>query len=1063
MSQPQELPVKPEGDCPKEKKRFGKPCALLVDTSGGPILFAGRNIGASSDIAAGVNIVRKNFENSSMGFWVSLPLSPSNEDDGFGVCHIVNKLVAQGATPSDCIKLTVKFPRGQFVSKVYDADDALKHRLAGQIPPEKLEKLSVIEVSLAPGARAQVIGMGMPHRNPGHPCEGWLKGDEVVDGKNIVSLLDAGSYKLVVPSHAKPLSNEWDESTLPPALSLPWGTDHWYDYDRFKKLISEHKGGQYPPMLSYTDDNTHVAVLVQSLAQDIVWVEEAARAIRKTMFDVYFVANDNADPQRRFYVVVPLTEAFSETYAEAWRRLAKEGLLILDLYDRATGKQLAAWDAKIIEHPSTVGKLHAHPVKEYELVLEDFAALNFDSGIRDYERKIDAVNLFDPRAPPTNPSAFGLEPVGGHWASGDPEKVEALQHRMKIARAIVRGTGFHDFADGIQWRGLLPAPPFQCPNINMMDLDQRELAALLENVLPADRERCRQYFSERPLGIALINGGPGFGKTTAAAVAAYGMIRSLGPIYVSAPTHVAVDNIATRLFDVSCRAVDLCNSAPGSNPRLRRLLVIRPHNAEDELAALRTLLRDPQAKEAAPYNPFKRESRWKLENSTCFWMLICLRSSAVRPLSDDDSVKLHVLQAEIDADDGLKPLRDVATGDMDWAQFEEQMTPKNVIQHWIRKLVMSADAVCTTPAMSCKRLWNSWKTERARGVLIDEAGNISRPDMYSVWGNTALPLCLVGDEKQLPPTVMSLNDEEEDGVYRNRHALDLGMSALEFLKSSGWPVYRLTHQLRMASRLFELSNKLFYNNQPHTYGPQADIRLPAHAPGRAMEDFLRARFPHMAPSPQGQLREAMIHCKGSRCLVDPKTGTRSSIDQVRVTLDFLDAFVQATNVEPAEIIIITPYRANRDLVNTQKKLYPSLRGMDAATVDGFQGRERAIVVVIFSTVQKTGPGFTRVDSRLNVMFSRQRSFLLLVGDINVTGVMPRAAGARGGRGGGRGGSSGYGPKNVAYQTFTFTDADGQARIIKGGKLREALVGLWQARRVGTVEVGHESFSYLCSS
>jgi superfamily I DNA and/or RNA helicase len=41
------------------------------------------------------------------------------------------------------------------------------------------------------------------------------------------------------------------------------------------------------------------------------------------------------------------------------------------------------------------------------------------------------------------------------------------------------------------------------------------------------------------------------------------------------------------------------------------------------------------------------------------------------------------------------------------------------------------------------------------------------------------------------------------------------------------------------------------------------------------------------------------------------------------------------------------------------------------------------MVVIMGTVQEVGPGFTTDEHRLNVMLSRQKSGLLIFGDINV--------------------------------------------------------------------------------
>ena len=53
------------------------------------------------------------------------------------------------------------------------------------------------------------------------------------------------------------------------------------------------------------------------------------------------------------------------------------------------------------------------------------------------------------------------------------------------------------------------------------------------------------------------------------------------------------------------------------------------------------------------------------------------------------------------------------------------------------------------------------------------------------------------------------------------------------------------------------------------------------------------------------------------------------------------------------------------------------------TVRSYQGCESDIVVLIMGTSRDLGPGFTRDAKRLNVMLTRHRCGLLVVGDISV--------------------------------------------------------------------------------
>ncbi|KAG8408794.1 hypothetical protein J3458_019809 [Metarhizium acridum] len=540
------------------------------------------------------------------------------------------------------------------------------------------------------------------------------------------------------------------------------------------------------------------------------------------------------------------------------------------------------------------------------------------------------------------------------------------------------------------------------------------------------------------------------------------MIRTFKSVYVSAPTSVAVDNIASRMYETSRRVVETANGSMESvDPkRLRRLLVIRGYKPDDEMAAFLRLLQNPDlGDQAAPESAWRGASRWKLHLSLAYWALKTLRSQAVEPLHQDDSTALYQLQARIDNRAEWAVLRGVAAGDQPWEDYEAQPLTDNQVKGFLRLFLDVADAVATTPALSCQMPYKRWKDSKGHAVVIDEAGNIRRPDLYSVWGNTMIPLFLAGDEKQLPPAVMSAKDKDDDGNALNRHALDAGISALGFFKGTGWPVFRLRTQLRMARGLFTLSHTLFYSDVPCAYDPRCDIASPAHAVGRLMENFVRSKFAELRPSPPNELREVFVHCPGSECKVDAN-GSHSNLQQAQIAVALLDQFVRAhrddPRVDPANIGIITPYKANVATINRQLQNYDSLQGVEpATTVDSFQGHEASIMVLILGTTEKTGPGFSADEQRLNVALSRQKSYLLIVGDINVTGpvVAPAVgaqAGARAGRGrGGRGGGA-RGGAHVPRATDYFQVVRGNEVVnIRAVALRGALLAIQNAGRVAT--------------
>lgn len=532
---------------------------------------------------------------------------------------------------------------------------------------------------------------------------------------------------------------------------------------------------------------------------------------------------------------------------------------------------------------------------------------------------------------------------------------------------------------------------------------------------------------------------------------------------MSAPTNIACDNAADRLMDISTDVTRRVNGKADKEPPCRRLLVVRGYKWEDEVAVFMSILQCHESiNDAAP----KHGSPWKLENSLAFWLLKALGSAAIPALRPDDCSQLHDASRSFQGDKKLENLLKLASMDMTWEEYVKAgETPETRIQGMMRYILMQADVVCTTPAESSKLPYSRWKLEQARGFAIDEAACMSRPDFYTVWGNTMMPCVMAGDRLQLNVAVRSFHDvtSDGDGAYRNRHGPDARISIMEFLQASGWPIFRLHTQLRMARGLFTLSQEVIYPELRADYGSWCDISLPVHASGRAMEAFMLRKFPHiLRPSPEGTLREVYVHCPDSRVRVNRMTESKSSPDQVRIALRLLDELIRDTQawntrINPSEIMIIVLHSANVEGVEHQLKRYASLVGkVMVSTVESIQGKERPISVVIFGTNETWGPGFSKEPRCLNVAISRHMSFLLLVGDINVTGDFRSGTSTTNahGRGGGRGGrAGGMDLGKLAGQRFLVRNNNGELECQAAQKLRAILILMHRAGRIVTVVGG----------
>ncbi|KAK1716866.1 P-loop containing nucleoside triphosphate hydrolase protein [Colletotrichum acutatum] len=471
-----------------------------------------------------------------------------------------------------------------------------------------------------------------------------------------------------------------------------------------------------------------------------------------------------------------------------------------------------------------------------------------------------------------------------------------------------------------------------------------------------------------------LKSGAGYGKTTEMAKTTLAMEYSLGPVFCTAPANVAVTNFAVRIDKITRQVCLRYNdNLPESTPRARHRMVLRGYRRDHELAAFKALLEDPRLGDMAAPRFQDRAVPWCLELSVAFWLLVLLRSPAVRDLHKDDKEALHQLQRDIDTRQDWASLRAVLSTAMD-------------------QLVVMADILATTPSLcvSVKEVYNRWWLQ-AQAVAIDEAANMDRGDLATAWGNKMLPLLCGGDTEQLPPTVLTDdNCLDASGNVYNQFSNDGHVSAQGFLMASGHLVYRMRLQLRMANGLFDIVGKVIYPSIPVRYAPSCNIDLPEFESGHRLESFFRERFPELVAPAEGKFAPIFVHCPDTVVKIDYVHGGKQSRDQVHAALNMVSELVRKKSIDASKVVILSPYKSNVELLNkwTQKH-YPELATMSpASTIDGYQGRESDIVFVVMGTkARDPGPGFTKKRNRLNVLLTRQRCGLVIIGDINVVGKM----------------------------------------------------------------------------
>lgn len=237
-------------------------------------------------------------------------------------------------------------------------------------------------------------------------------------------------------------------------------------------------------------------------------------------------------------------------------------------------------------------------------------------------------------------------------------------------------------------------------------------------------------------------------------------------------------------------------------------------------------------------------------------------------------------------------------------------------------------------------------------VLLDETAQSTEPACLVPLALGCRQLVLVGDHKQLRPTVVS-----EDAARRG-----LQLSLFERMLRAGVEPCMLDTQYRMHPSLAAFPSDEFYHGRL--------LSGEAMAPTRPQLRGFRW--------PRPQISVALIPSTsaedgGGSSLSKRNSGEASSV--VSVVRNFL----AAGELSARQIGVVTPYAAQVRLLRQMLGAHPEGRRVECLSVDGFQGREKDLIV--FSAVRAGGRalGFVADARRLNVLLTRARRGLIVIG------------------------------------------------------------------------------------
>lgn len=433
--------------------------------------------------------------------------------------------------------------------------------------------------------------------------------------------------------------------------------------------------------------------------------------------------------------------------------------------------------------------------------------------------------------------------------------------------------------------------------------------------------------------LALIHGPPGTGKTTTIVEFIIQSVIRGEKVLVCAPSNLAVDNIAEKLLPfTSMNNINICRIGhPG-----KLLSSIQNISLDNKIE------NSIEMKSGTELNKqilSKRKELVRLGN----------KMKAKKEYNRENKDKIKQLSIEI-----------------------KQMT-KQVRSNYKQaalSIINNSDIILSTLVGSGdKNLYNTitnWTKPYFDCLVIDECAQAIES---ACWIPILLSkkLVLAGDHLQLPPTIKNKSIMKELGYTLFDRMTNLYEEKCNKL---------LSIQYRMNSKIMGFSNKELYKDKL-----EADSSVRDHLLKDIINDknIIDKDEHEILDKPLLYIDTTNYDFEES---YEEENSSKYNIGEVRVCLYLVNYLLKVIGVSGKAVGIITPYSSQ---VNHLKEEISKISNdIEVSTVDGFQGREKEIIIIslVRSNFNKD-IGFLSESRRLNVALTRGKRLLCLVGNFSM--------------------------------------------------------------------------------
>lgn len=436
----------------------------------------------------------------------------------------------------------------------------------------------------------------------------------------------------------------------------------------------------------------------------------------------------------------------------------------------------------------------------------------------------------------------------------------------------------------------------------------------------------------------LIHGPPGTGKTRTLTELIVQLVKQGKKVLATADSNIAVDNLVLNLSKYSDIKMVRIGHPARVMEELERFSIFALFESHPEFKNIQinwAKVRNLIEKRDRFIKPHPKIRRGLSDEEILYF---AKKRQSVRGISKstlNSMANWIILNNEIDKN--IKALK----------EKEEKI---------FKDLISGADVVLSTNSMVLSEILKDFYFDVA---VIDEGSQQIEP-------STLIPIMkaekfyIAGDHRQLPPTILSEEAKElENTLFEKLINRYPELSQM------------LEIQYRMNEKIMEFSNREFYNGllksaetvKNHTLA-DLKVRKP-----KKFEEILA-------------INEAISFLDTSEIDTPEHQPEGSTSYENPVEAQLVITLVEELlnmGVDKKDIGIITPYAAQVKLIK-QLLLEKNFK-IEVNSVDGFQGREKEVILISFVRSNKTGEiGFLNDLRRLNVAITRARRKLICIGN-----------------------------------------------------------------------------------